>query len=92
MIVRMSKLEIVGPRKLLADVLSLLQEAGVLQIEPDSVGFVEKKDEILVESFLPDTTTLSEQFFLESPKQNVMNFFHISCQFPLKKVTLIRAQ
>ena len=85
MIVRMSKLEIVGPRKLLADVLSLLQEAGVLQIEPDSVGFVEKKDEILVESFLPDTTTLSEQFFLESLKAKCDELFSYLLSIPLKE-------
>ncbi len=42
MIVRMSKVEIVGAKGLLQDVLSLLRELGIFQIEPATVGFIEE--------------------------------------------------
>lgn len=75
MIVRMSKVEIAGPRDLLQDVLSLLQEMGILQIEPTTIGFVKKKDEIYVDSFLPDNETLSERLFLEDIKSRIEELF-----------------
>ena len=46
MIVKMSKVEIAGPRDLLQSVLSLLQDMELLQIEPSTVGFIEKKEEL----------------------------------------------
>ncbi len=70
-IVRMSKVEIVGPKGLLRDVLSLLKEAGVLQIEPATVGFIEKECEEYVSSFLPDEGDLSEVLFLEDLKAKI---------------------
>ena len=42
MIVRMAKVEIVGPKGLIEEVLRLLKEMAVFQIEPATVGFIEK--------------------------------------------------
>jgi V/A-type H+-transporting ATPase subunit I len=54
MIVRMSKVEIVGAKGLLQDVLSLLRELGIFQIEPATVGFIEAGREHDIRSFMPD--------------------------------------
>jgi V/A-type H+-transporting ATPase subunit I len=71
MIVRMSKVEIAGQRELLEDVLSLLREMGILEIEPSSVGFIKKIDEVYIDAFLPDKESLSEKLFLEDLKGRI---------------------
>jgi hypothetical protein len=50
----MSKIEIVGEKPLLQGVLSLLRELGIFQIEPATVGFIEKEWEKDVRSFMLD--------------------------------------
>ncbi len=75
MITKMSKVEIAGPRNLLESVLSLLRETGILQIEPSTIGFIEKKDEVYIESFLPDKSALSERLFLEGLKVKIDELF-----------------
>ncbi len=71
MIVRMSKVEIVGPKGLVEDVLRLLKEMGIFQIEPATVGFIEKGCEEYVTSFLPDERSLSEVLFLEDLREKI---------------------
>ncbi|MCK5427317.1 MAG: ATPase, partial [Thermodesulfovibrionia bacterium] len=85
MIIKMSKIEIAGPREFLEKVLSLLQETGILQIEPSTVGFIEKKDEVYIESFLPDQSTLSERLFLEDLRGRIDELFSYLLKIPLKK-------
>lgn len=68
MIVKMSKVEIVGPKTLLEDVISLLQKNGVFQIEPEKKGFVEEIDENYINSLIPDEKSFKERIFLESLK------------------------
>jgi V/A-type H+-transporting ATPase subunit I len=61
----MSKVEIVGPRQLLGETLSLIRKEGDLHIEPSAVGFIDdihKKD---IHSLLPDEKALFEKIFLE---------------------------
>ena len=61
----MSKVEIVGPRQLLGETLSLVRKEGDLHIEPSAVGFIDdihKKD---IHSLLPDEKSLFEKIFLE---------------------------
>lgn len=65
MIVRMSKVEIVGPKVLLLNVLSLIQELGVFQIEAEVRGFVGEGEEAHIRSFLPDEKILGERLFYE---------------------------
>ncbi len=64
MIVGMSKVEIVGPRGLLQNVLSLLREMGVFQIEPEPAGFLEEEREEDIRSFSPDEKVVLERSFL----------------------------
>ena len=61
----MSKVEIVGPRQLLGETLSLIRKEGDLHIEPSAVGFIDdihKKD---IHSLLPEEKALFEKIFLE---------------------------
>ncbi len=71
MIVRMSKVEIVGPKGLLNEVLSLLEGFGKLQIEPATVGFIGKEYEGYIRSFLLDEKTLAERLFLQGLKAKI---------------------
>jgi len=71
MIVRMSKVELAGPRELLEKVLSLLRDTGILEIEPSSIGFIKKIDEAYIDSYLPDKKSLSEKLFLEDFKERI---------------------
>ena len=81
----MSKVEIAGPRELLEKVLYLLQESGLLQIEPSTKGFIENKDAVYIDSFLPDKGTMSENFFLEDLNGKVDELFSYLPTIPTKK-------
>lgn len=85
MIVKMSKVEIAGPRELLKKVLYLIQETGLLQIEPSTKGFIEKKDAVYIDSFLPDKSAVSERFFLEDLRGRIEELFSYLPEIPLKK-------
>ncbi len=65
MIVRMSKVEIVGPKKLLLLVLSRIRELEVFHIEPDRSGFVEAGMDTGVTSLSPDQEIISERQLLD---------------------------
>jgi len=75
MIVRMSKIEIVGAKELLQSVLTLLRELGIFQIEPATIGFVEEGREHDVRSFMPDEKVLGEQLFLGDLRKKIEELF-----------------
>jgi len=75
MIVRMSKVEIVGPKEHLLSALSLLRELGVFQIEPDIRGFIAAGEEVGVRSLLLDEKTLAERIFFEDLKAKIDALF-----------------
>jgi len=70
-IVKMSKVEIVGPRPLLEETLSLVRQKGDLHIEPSAVGFVDDTHKRDIHSLLPDEKTLFEKIFLEQLEANL---------------------
>ena len=65
MIVRISNVEIVGPKGMLQDVLTCLWDLGIFQIEPELIRIVEKGDQKYFRPFLQDKKMLSERLFLE---------------------------
>jgi V/A-type H+-transporting ATPase subunit I len=79
----MSKVEIVGPRQLLGDTLSLVRKKGDLHIEPSAVGFVEDIHKREIHSLLPDEKALFEKIFLEGLEEKLNNLF--SC-LPLRTI------
>lgn len=66
MIVRMSKLEIAGPKELLLDVLAVIREQGAFQPEPDTSGFVVPERRGYVHALILDERTEAERLFLEN--------------------------
>ena len=71
----MSKVEIVGPRQLLGETLSLVRKKGNLHIEPSAVGFVEDIHKREIHSLLPDEKALFEKIFLEDFETKLNNLF-----------------
>jgi V/A-type H+-transporting ATPase subunit I len=85
MIVRMSKVEIVGAKDLLQDALALLRELGIFQIEPATVGFIEDGREEDIRSFMPDEKSMFERLFLEGLRQKIQELFSYLPQLPVRE-------
>jgi V/A-type H+-transporting ATPase subunit I len=71
----MSKVEIVGPRQLLGETLSLVRKEGDLHIEPSAVGFIDDIHKKEVHSLLPDEKALFEKIFLEDLEGKLKTLF-----------------
>lgn len=71
MIERMSKVEIMGPKSLTEDVISLLRGLGILHPEPETIGFVETPEEKYLGTFLLEEKALSERLFLEDLSRKI---------------------
>ena len=84
MIVRMSKVEIVGAKNLLQDVLALLRKLGIFQIEPVAVGFIEEGREEDIRSFLPDEKDMLERLFLENLRMKIDELFSFLPKKPVR--------
>ncbi len=65
MIVRMSKIEIVGPKDLLQEAIVVVRELGIFQIEHEAVGFVEKGLQEKIRTFYHDEKTARERLLLQ---------------------------
>ncbi|MDX1764049.1 MAG: hypothetical protein R3231_06985, partial [bacterium] len=68
MIVRMSKIEIIGPREHLMQALSLIQQEGVMQIDGEIREAVHAVAEPQLKPMILDGPTLSERLFYEDLK------------------------
>lgn len=71
MIVRMAKVEIVGPKELLREVLALVREMGVFQMEPEVHGFVPAGGETGVGPLILDKKSLAERVYMEELRRKV---------------------
>lgn len=69
MIVRMSKLEIAGPKELLLDVLEVIRAMGVLQLEADGAYVNDAALEPLLPQRAAGSQAVSEQLFLENMRR-----------------------
>jgi V/A-type H+-transporting ATPase subunit I len=85
MIVRMSKVEIVGKKELLQDALVLLREMGVFQIEPATVGFIEEGQEEDIRSFVLDEKTMFERLFLEDLRRKIEGLLSDLPKLPVRR-------
>jgi len=84
MIVRMSKVEMVGAKGLLQDVLALLREMSIFQIEPAAVGFIEEGREEDIRTFMPDEKAMFERLFLENLRQKIAELFSFLPKKPVR--------
>jgi V/A-type H+/Na+-transporting ATPase subunit I len=85
MIVKMSKVQIVGPKGFLQDLLSILEESGKFQIEPANVGLIGGGYEGNIRSFLLDEKTLAERLFLEDLKEKIEELFSYLPEIEVRK-------
>lgn len=88
MIVRMSKVEIVGEKGLLEATLSLLRNLGIFQVEPATVGFIEDGQEEDIRSFMPDEKIVLERLFLENLCQKINQLFSFLPNEPVRETYL----
>lgn len=84
MIVRMSKVELAGPKGLLEDVISLMQESGTLQVDSDEFRCIDRAEEHVIQSVIPDQKTISERFFLEELRKQLEELFTFFPVLPLR--------
>lgn len=84
MIVRMSKIEIVGAKGLLQEALAALRDLGVFQIEPVTAGFVEEGHEDDIRTFVLDKETLFERLFLEDLRKKIEDFISYVPGLPMR--------
>jgi len=84
MIIRMSKVEIAGSRRLIEDVLYLLRETGTFQIDPDSVSFIGESREYIKPS-LPNSDNLAERLYLENLRDKVSELFSYLPEIDVRK-------
>ncbi len=77
MIVRMSKVELVGPKALLQDTVALVRELGIFQIEPAAVGFIEKGLQEGIRTFYPDERTALQRLFLQELLLKINEFISL---------------
>jgi V/A-type H+/Na+-transporting ATPase subunit I len=64
MIVKMAKVEVVGPKALLMEVLDLVREQGNFQVEPGSAGFVVEGEAPKAKNLDLDEEIMTERLFL----------------------------
>jgi len=84
MIVKMAKVEIVGAKGLLQDVLVCLRELGVFQIEPATIGYLEEGHEDDIRAFMPDEKTMFERVFLEELRAKVTELLSALPTMPVR--------
>jgi V/A-type H+-transporting ATPase subunit I len=84
LIVRISRVEIVGPKGMLRDVITCLWDLGIFQIEPELIGSVEKGDKEYIQPFLPDKKMLSERLILEDLRLKIDTLFSYLPELPVR--------
>lgn len=85
MIVRMSKIEIVGPKDILQEALALLRDLGIFQIEPASVAIIGKEGYEHVRSFALDEKTALERLRLEDLRHKIEELFSFLPTVPVRE-------
>jgi len=84
-IVKMAKVEIVGPRQLLEESLSLIRQTGDLHIEPSAAGFVDEAQAMDIHSLLPDERALFEKIFLEKLESRLHDLLTCLPSIPIRE-------
>ena len=88
MIVRMAKVEVVGPKELLLEVLALVREMEVFQLEPELTGFVPAGGEAGVRPLVLDRKSLTERIYLEELGRKVDEFLALLPAAPGEEAAL----
>lgn len=85
MIVRMSRVGIVGPKTLLQETLGLVRDLEIFQIDPAAVGSIEKRLEESITTFYPDKKTALERLFLEELRSKIDELISLLPKIGIRK-------
>lgn len=85
MIVRMSKIEIIGPKETLLEVLALIRGMAAFQVEPDMRGFAGTDIEGEFRSLLLDKKTLEERMYYENLHRKIDELSACLPHLPIRK-------
>lgn len=88
MIIKMSKIELIGPRDLLIQVLETIQESQVLQINADIKETIHKGVEPRLRPLVLDGKALAERFFFEDLKFKIERLLALLPQVPARETYL----
>lgn len=88
MIVKMSKVEIVGPKQQLLPVLNLLRGKGVFHPEADVKGYVPSEDEARIRGLLLDEDAVGEKLFFEKLRKRILELLACLPELPSRAVYL----
>jgi len=80
----MSKIEIIGLRKFLTDVIDLVRQEGNLHIDPSTVGFIAEHHQDAVHSLLPDEETVFEKVFLTGLREKIQTLIAYLPNLPVR--------
>ncbi|WP_221252184.1 V-type ATP synthase subunit I [Desulfuromonas versatilis] len=81
----MSKIEIVGPKEILYEVLTTLRALGVLQIEAQVRESLQARGEGLLKTLQIDKQALSERLFLEELQEKIESILSCLPQIPVRE-------
>jgi len=84
MIVKMSKIELIGKKELLEKVISLLQDKGIFHIEHEVISMSGKEPLPDMRSFVPDEETIVERFFLEDLRSRIDQLSSLLPSLPIR--------
>lgn len=85
MIVRMSKVEVIGPRERLLEVLALLRERGTMQIEAQAGEIAGHETEVAPQPLVLHGKELAERLFLEHLQQRIDELLQCIPPLPVRK-------
>ncbi len=85
MIVRMSKVGIIGPKALIQDTLGLVRDLGIFQIDPAAARYIEKGLEENIRTFYPDKKTVLERLFLEELRLKIEELISLLPKIGIRK-------
>ncbi|PLX92743.1 MAG: ATPase, partial [Desulfuromonas sp.] len=88
MIIAMSKVEIVGPKRWRLELLDLLREQELFQPEVDLHGYLPEASQPAVRSLLPEANELEEKLFLERLLKRVNELIQLLPDTPLRRTFL----
>ena len=85
MIIKMSKIEVVGPRDLLLSVLGTVRQSGVLQIDADLKESMEPGVEAALRPQTLDGRVLAERLFIEDLKLKINRLLELLPKVPTRE-------
>ncbi|PLX91969.1 MAG: ATPase [Desulfuromonas sp.] len=88
MIIKMSKIEMVGPKDQLMDVLELLRNKGVFHPDAEVKGYVHSEDEARIRGLLLNEEAVGEKIFFDKLRIKIIELLNCLPEVPSRTVYL----